>query len=57
MAISRLYWEKENLPEPKPSASGLIEACNLLHTSHDDCIYVGDNVADIVAAKNMVPIL
>ena len=44
---------KENLPEPKPSASGLIEACNLLHTSHDDCIYVGDNVADIVAAKNM----
>ena len=44
---------KENLPEPKPSASGLIEACNLLHTSHDDCIYVGDNVADIEAAKNM----
>lgn len=44
---------KENLPEPKPSASGLIKACNLLHTSHDDCIYVGDNVADIEAAKNM----
>lgn len=44
---------KENLPEPKPSASGLIEACNLLHVGHDDCIYVGDNVADVQAAKNM----
>ena len=44
---------KELLLEPKPSASGLIEACNLLHTGHDDCIYVGDNVSDILAAKNM----
>lgn len=44
---------KEDLPEPKPSASGLIEACNLLHNGHDDVIYVGDNIADVLAAKNM----
>lgn len=44
---------KEDLPKPKPDASGLIEACNLLHTGHDDCIYIGDNVADVDAAKNM----
>ena len=41
------------MPGAKTSTAGLIEAGNLLHTSRDDCIYVGDNVADIVAAKNM----
>lgn len=44
---------KEDLPEPKPSASGLIEATVLLHTGHDNTIYVGDNAADVIAAKNM----
>ena len=44
---------KEQLPEPKPSPSGLLEACNLLKVGHDDVIYVGDNVTDIVCAKNM----
>lgn len=43
----------EKLPEPKPSASGLIEACNLLNTGHDDVIYIGDNATDILCAKNM----
>ena len=43
----------EKLPEPKPSASGLIEACNLLNTGHDDVIYIGDNATDIRCAKNM----
>lgn len=44
---------KEQLPEPKPSASGLIKACSLLDTGHDDVIYVGDNATDVLCAKNM----
>ena len=44
---------KEQLPEPKPSPSGLLKACELMKTGHDDVIYVGDNVTDIVCAKNM----
>lgn len=44
---------KEDLPKPKPSASGLIEATVLLHTGHDDVIYIGDNAADVIAAKAM----
>lgn len=44
---------KEDLPKPKPSASGLIEATVLLHTGHDNTIYVGDNAADVMAAKDM----
>lgn len=48
-----LVMGKEDLPKPKPSASGLIEASVLMHTGHDDIVYVGDNAADVVAAKNM----
>lgn len=48
-----LFMGKEDLPKPKPSASGLIEATVLLHTGHDNVIYVGDNAADVMAAKNM----
>lgn len=44
---------KEDLPKPKPDPSGLLEACNLLKKGHDHVIYVGDNAADIKAAKNM----
>lgn len=44
---------KEDIPEPKPSPSGLLEACNQLNVGHDDCIYVGDNGADVKAAKNI----
>lgn len=43
----------EDLPVPKPNPSGLIEACNQLHVSRDDLIYVGDNKGDILSAKNM----
>ncbi|MDO4465944.1 MAG: prolipoprotein diacylglyceryl transferase [Bacillota bacterium] len=43
----------EDLPKSKPDPSGLIEACNRLYVSHDDLIYVGDNVGDILSAKNM----
>ena len=43
----------EDLPKPKPDASGLLKACDLLHANYDTCIYVGDNPSDILAAKNM----
>ena len=36
----------------KPDKSGLIEACKQLNESKDNCIYVGDSVTDIEAAKN-----
>lgn len=44
---------KEDILEPKPSASGLLKACGLLHNGHDNVVYIGDNAADIIAAKNM----
>lgn len=43
----------EDLPKPKPSASGLLLACEKLHTSRDQVIYVGDNTGDVLAAKHM----
>ena len=48
-----LVYGKEDLPKPKPDASGLVKACNQLQASYDTCIYVGDNPGDILAAKNM----
>lgn len=44
---------KEDQPKPKPEADGLIEACRKLDTSIDEVIYVGDNPADIKAARNL----
>lgn len=43
----------EDLVQPKPSAFGLLLACEKLHTSRDQVIYVGDNVTDVLAAKKM----
>lgn len=44
---------KEDLPQPKPKADGLMKACRLLHTEFDNVVYIGDNPSDIAAAKNM----
>ena len=44
---------KEDLPRPKPNPDGLIEACNRMGVGRDNCIYVGDNAADVIAAKKM----
>lgn len=44
---------KEDLPVPKPDASGLIKACERMNVSRDNVIYVGDAPGDIKAAKNM----
>ncbi|MBR2067727.1 MAG: HAD-IA family hydrolase [Solobacterium sp.] len=37
--------------KPKPAADGILYAGVRLKTGHDSCIYVGDNVTDILAAK------
>lgn len=44
---------KEDLPKPKPFSDGLIAACDALSVCYDNVIYVGDNTADVQAAKNM----
>lgn len=44
---------KEDLPQPKPKADGLMKACQLMHTELDNVVYIGDNASDIAAAKNM----
>ncbi|MEF9967512.1 MAG: prolipoprotein diacylglyceryl transferase [Longicatena sp.] len=43
----------EDVEEPKPSPMGILKACELLHCSHDDVIYIGDAPTDIQACKNM----
>ncbi|MFV0254542.1 MAG: prolipoprotein diacylglyceryl transferase [Erysipelotrichaceae bacterium] len=37
---------------PKPNKEGLLKACNLLNTSKDNLIYVGDSVGDMLCAHN-----
>ncbi|MGM9947824.1 prolipoprotein diacylglyceryl transferase [Floccifex sp.] len=44
---------KEDLPIPKPSGTGLIEACSRLNVSRDNVIYVGDAKSDILCAKDV----
>lgn len=44
---------KENLGRAKPYPDGLIAGANALNTRQDNVIYVGDNAADIEAARNM----
>lgn len=48
-----LVMGKEDLKRPKPYPDGLIQACNLLHVSQDNIIYVGDNPTDVYSAKNL----
>lgn len=43
----------EDIEHPKPSAEGLLMACQRLYHNHDDVIYVGDSASDIQACKNM----
>lgn len=43
----------EEIEAPKPSPSGILKACELLHVGHDDVIYIGDAITDIEACKRM----
>lgn len=43
---------KEDQPKPKPAPDGLIHAALELNTPLDQVVYVGDNAADIQAARN-----
>jgi N-acetyl-D-muramate 6-phosphate phosphatase len=42
----------DTLPKKKPDPDQLFHACELLNVDTKDCIYVGDDERDIVAAKN-----
>lgn len=42
---------RDQVKVPKPSPEGILYACKRLKTGHDDCIYIGDNPTDIMAAK------
>ena len=46
----------EDLPIPKPSGTGLIEACSRMNVSRDNVIYVGDAKSDILSAKDVAMI-
>lgn len=48
-----LVYGKEDLPAAKPSPLGLEKAAQALGFRNDQVVYVGDNAADIRAAKNM----
>lgn len=43
----------EDVDIAKPNPMGLMKACELLHRSHDDMVYVGDTPSDIKTCKNM----
>jgi phosphatidylglycerol:prolipoprotein diacylglycerol transferase len=43
----------DELEEVKPSPLGLLQACALLKEGHDNVIYVGDNVNDILTVRNV----
>lgn len=43
----------EDVEKPKPDPIGILHACELLHRSSDDVIYVGDAPSDIQACKRM----
>lgn len=42
-----------DVERPKPDPIGILTACEMLHRSYDDVIYVGDAPTDIQASKNM----
>ena len=43
----------DELEQVKPNPVGLMQACALLKEGHDNLIYVGDNVNDILTARNL----
>lgn len=42
----------DDLKNPKPDKEGLLIACDLLNSSKDNLIYVGDSVGDMYTARN-----
>ena len=43
---------RDQYVQAKPSGEGIIKACELLGLGHDSCIYVGDHINDVNAAKD-----
>lgn len=42
----------DEVHRPKPDPEGILMACRLLGRGHDDVIYIGDTVSDVVAGRN-----
>jgi phosphoglycolate phosphatase-like HAD superfamily hydrolase len=42
----------DSVPEPKPSALGLLKCCELLNLEAGECIFIGDSPTDGMAARN-----
>ena len=42
----------EHVTEPKPSPEGLLKAAASFNVKPEDCLYIGDHIRDIEAAKN-----
>ncbi len=42
----------DDVEREKPNKEGIVKACTLLNRGIDECIYVGDSVSDIKAAKH-----
>lgn len=43
----------DDVEHPKPSAEGILKACELAFHNHDDIVFIGDSAADIQACKNV----
>ena len=43
----------EDVEACKPNPMGILKACELLHRTHDDIVYVGDMPSDIKTCKHM----
>ncbi len=43
----------EDVEKHKPHPEPLLKACELMQVTHDNLIYVGDTVGDVMSAKNM----
>ena len=42
----------ERFRHEKPAPDGIVRACEMLKTGHDNVIYIGDNVSDVEMGKN-----
>lgn len=41
----------DTTPKPKPAPDPLLHACDLLQTTPDKCVFIGDSINDILAGK------
>lgn len=42
---------REAFEHPKPAPDGILLACKQMHVDPENCVYIGDNASDVLAAK------